>query len=287
MSTKLIGRKEIARAAGLRFLGGEAMAGILMKMLNFDKVNKFYDEMHTLSGIEFIDYLINKLEIKIDISETDLARIPKTGAFVTVSNHPYGGIDGILLLKIISQTRPDFRVMANFLLQRIEPISHLFFGVNPFDDHKTAGSSHRGLRQAIEYLHEGNPLGLFPAGEVSTLQNFGQTIADREWQESALKIIKKANVPVVPVYFSGYNSAIFHFLGLIHPALKTARLPAELFNKKIKPFVSALATPFRYATSRGLRIFSNTAASCDLKHTPWAGSRRRSSQRFSLSHRGM
>lgn len=251
MAVNLIGKKDIAQAAGLRFLGGEAMAGILMKLLNFDKVNQFYDEMHTLSGMEFIDYLIQKLEIKIDISETDLARIPRSGSFITVSNHPYGGIDGILLLKIISHTRPDFRVMANFLLQRIEPISDMFFGVNPFEDHKSASSSLGGIRRALTYLAEGNALGIFPAGEVSTYKSFGQTIADREWQESAMRFIKKSKVPVVPVYFSGYNSAIFHFLGLIHPALKTARLPSELFNKKNKTIKIRIGNPISVRDQAG------------------------------------
>jgi putative hemolysin len=81
-------------------------------------------------------------------------------------------------------------------------------------------------------LGEGTPMGIFPAGEVSTYNEDWTDFADRQWQNSVLKFIKKAEVPIVPVYFQGTNSKIFHILGLIHPLLRTVKLPSELFNKK-------------------------------------------------------
>ena len=121
--------------------------------------------------------------------------------------------------------------MANFLLQKIEPLKNKFLGVNPFEDRKNISST-SGLKEAIRHIKNGNGMGLFPAGEVSSYQTETNNIADREWQMSALKLIKKAQVPVVPIYFQGSNSLLFHLLGFIHPVLRTIKLPSELLNKK-------------------------------------------------------
>jgi putative hemolysin len=133
--------------------------------------------------------------------------------------------------------------MSNFVLNKIEPVSEYMLPVNPFERRKDAKSSLGGVKLALEQLQQGGVLGIFPAGEVSSYNedNFG--ISDREWQYPAMKMIKKAQVPVVPVYFQGSNSRLFHILGLIHPTLRTVRLPAEVFNKKHKKIRIRIGNP--------------------------------------------
>ncbi len=121
--------------------------------------------------------------------------------------------------------------MANFLLKKIVPIKDYFLGVNPFESHKSISST-AGIKEALRHLSDGKPLGLFPAGEVSAYQADSNNVEDKEWGTSVLKMIKKANVPVIPIYFKGSNSLLFHLLGLIHPMLRTVKLPSELLNKK-------------------------------------------------------
>jgi putative hemolysin len=121
--------------------------------------------------------------------------------------------------------------MANFLLKKIVPIKDYFLGVNPFESRKDISSA-GGLKEALRHLSEGKPLGLFPAGEVSAYQADSNTIEDKEWSASVLKLIRKANVPVIPIYFKGSNSFLFQILGMIHPMLRTVKLPSELLNKK-------------------------------------------------------
>jgi len=219
-----------------------------MTLLRINKLNKLYDEDFDYEGIEFIDELISKLEIEYEVRDEELKRIPATGPFIVVANHPYGGIDGMLLAKVISAIRPDIKIMANFLIQRIEPISDFFLPVNPFEDRKGEASSIAGIKMSFQHLHEGNVLGLFPAGEVSSYNqdNFG--ITDREWQTPALKMIKSARVPVVPVYFEGTNSRLFHILGLIHPSLRTVKLPSEIFNKRHKKIRIRIGNPITVKT---------------------------------------
>ena len=243
MAKKLIDTDELLKAAKLNKPGSANVGRVLMTLLRINKINRLYDEVHGNNGIDFIDELIDKLELEYEIREEEIARIPMEGPFITVSNHPFGGIDGILLLKIIAARRPDIKLLANYLLHRVEPISEYILPVNPFEEKKESASSIKGIKMALQHLNEGGVLGLFPAGEVSSYNqdNFGKT--DRQWQVPALKMIHKASVPVVPIYFEGSNSRIFHILGLIHPALRTVKLPSEIFNKRHKKIRIRIGNP--------------------------------------------
>jgi len=240
---KLIETDELVNAAKLNRFGGAPVGRVLMTLLRINKINKLYEEVNEKWGIEFIDGLIGKLELEYEVREEELERIPKSGAFITVSNHPFGGIDGLLLVKVISRVRPDIKLLANFLLQRLEPFSEFMLPVNPFEKRKDRVSSISGIKMAFQHLEEGGILGFFPAGEVSSYNqdNFGKT--DRQWQTPALKMIRKARVPVVPVYFEGTNSRIFHLLGLIHPSLRTVKLPSEVLNKRHRKIRIRIGNP--------------------------------------------
>jgi len=226
----------------MHYLGGEYFARLLMHLLRFNQLNKLYDNISDKKGIESINGIIQYLNVTLDFDEKDLKKLPANGSFITVSNHPYGGIDGILLIKLLSMVRSDHKVIANFLLKKVEPISDYFLAVNPFENNPGAGSSIGGLKTALDHLNNGGVLSFFPAGEVST--NYAsKIITDREWLYSALRFIKKAHVPVVPIYFHGSNSRLFHLLGQIHPSLRTAKLPSEILNKKDKTIKIRIGNP--------------------------------------------
>jgi putative hemolysin len=230
---KLLDRKILSNAAGLHGLGGEMVSRFLMEVMQLKKINKLYALSEETEGMEFITTVINSLELKYEISEDDLKRIPASGAFITISNNPYGGIDGLLLIKIISEIRPDYKILANFLLRRFEHIKDYFLPVNPFENSKEIRDDIKDMKLAYDHLLNGAPLGFFPAGEVSTYQS-DYRIRDRKWDNGAVKFLRKAEVPIIPVYFQGSNSRLYHILGKIHPVLRTAKLASEMFNKKNK-----------------------------------------------------
>ena len=161
----LVNSKEVAKAINIDKLGllGTAFGWALMKVLNLDTLNKIYNENKHLSDIEFINSLLDNFEIKFEIPEEDLKRIPKIGPFITISNNPLGGIDGILLLKLLLEHRPDFKILANFLLHRIEPMKPYVMPVNPFEGRKEIKSSIWGFKASLQHLNDGFPLGIFPA----------------------------------------------------------------------------------------------------------------------------
>ena len=227
--------------------GGSLVAKLVMHIMRLNKINKLYSDVYTEDGSVFLEQLIDALGVSVEVSEEDLQKIPQEGAFITVSNHPFGGLDGIILIQLLSKIRPDYKVMANFLLKKIEPIKDYFLGVNPFESRKDISSA-GGLKEALRHLSAGKPLGLFPAGEVSAYQADSNSVEDREWSASVLKLIRKANVPVIPIYFKGSNSLLFQVLGLIHPMLRTVKLPSELLNKKNRVIKLRIGNPISVET---------------------------------------
>ncbi len=229
----LVSAKEVSKAINLDKYGffGTFVGWILMKVLKISTLNRIYNRNKHLTNVEFLDGILDEFQIKFEIPEEDLKRLPKEGAYITVSNHPLGGIDGILLLKLMLEQREDFKIIANFLLHRIEPMKPYIMPVNPFEDRKDAKSSVSGFKNAIMHLREGHPLGLFPAGEVSTYRD-GKLVVDRPWEEAAMKLAQKANVPIVPIYFHAKNSKLFYKLSKISDTFRTAKLPSELLTQK-------------------------------------------------------
>jgi len=227
---KVITTEEFAKATKLDKLNMPGLAALLMELMKINQVNELFAQAQPKQGPDFVDAILAGCGIDIEFDEKELKNIPKTGSFIAIANHPYGGIEGMVLLKILCMVRPDAKLMANFLLKKIPNLADYFVAVNPFEniDHS---SSISGLKTTLELLGNGTPIGIFPAGEVSTFKVDKKQVTDRMWHPVVGKIIAKAKVPVVPIYFHGNNGLLFNLLSLIHPALRTAKLPSELFNK--------------------------------------------------------
>jgi len=229
----IVSAREVAKVMNLQRFGflGNSIGWLILKTTKLSRINREYDKRKNLNGIDFIDSILNEFEIDFDIPEKDLKRIPKEGAFITVSNHPLGGIDGMILMKVLLNKRPDYKVIANFLLHRLDPLKPYILPVNPFEDHKDAKSSLGGMKKSIAHLKAGHALGIFPAGEVSTNKD-NNLIVDKPWEPSAMKLIQKSKVPVLPIYFHAKNSLFFYRLAGMSDVLRTAKLPSEMLSQK-------------------------------------------------------
>ena len=244
----LVTAKEVAKTINADKYGvfGTFCGWLLMKSLKISTINKIYDKNKHLQDVAFLNGILDELQIKFEIPEEDFKRLPKEGAYITISNHPLGGIDGVLLLKLMLEREPDFKIIANFLLHRIEPMKKYIMPVNPFENHKDAKSSVIGIKETLRHLSDGKPLGMFPAGEVSTYKD-GRIVVDKAWEEGAIKVIRKAQVPVVPIYFHAKNSRFFYFLSKINPILRTAKLPSEVFSQKNRVIKVRIGKPISVA----------------------------------------
>lgn len=226
----LISKENFSQATGLSNIPIPGLTSALMKMMKIDEFNNIITNSHGLEGAPFADHLLKTLGISIELSDEDIANIPKDGAFIAIANHPFGGIESLALLSNLGKFRPDTLFMGNFLLKKIPNLEKCIIAVNPFEKIQDS-SSISGLKITLNALANGTPVAIFPAGEVSSYKFKKNEITDREWHPVVGKIISKANVPILPVYFHGNNGMFFSLLKLIHPSLQTAKLISELFNK--------------------------------------------------------
>ena len=213
-----------------------------MNALGFRKINKLYSPSADLKNREFTEDMLRIYNTTFDVDDNELNNIPKDGPFMIVSNHPFGAMEGIILYHVISKVRPDFKVMANFILSYIPNLKDVFFAVNPFSDNPEWKSSVNGIKASLQQLKEGHGLGVFPAGEVSRYHGHDYP-DDIAWAPSIAKIIQKTNVPVIPVYFDGTNSRMFYFCSKINSFLATLRLVRELLNKRNTKIVMKIGKP--------------------------------------------
>lgn len=240
---KIVHKADLINVIGKDNIFTRALSSIAMGVLGFNKINKLYSPSAELEGNVFTEHMLNMYGITYDNSDCELSAIPKEGPFVIVSNHPFGAIEGIILYDAIARVRPDFKVMANFILSYIPNLKNVFIPVNPFTNNPEWGSSMGGIKAAMEHLSKGNGLGIFPAGEVSRYYDGGQRPKDLEWAVTIAKLVKKSSVPVIPVYFDGKNSNLFYRLAKLHSLIGTAMLPREMLNKRNKHIIMKIGKP--------------------------------------------
>ncbi|MCG6551682.1 MAG: 1-acyl-sn-glycerol-3-phosphate acyltransferase [Candidatus Magnetominusculus sp. LBB02] len=175
----------------------------LERLMSFDRLNKLYGQLP--SGGCFISKTLQALDVKYDISENDIRHIPATGPAVVVANHPFGGIEGLIIASVLRAVRPDVKIMANYLLSYIPDIADMFFFVDPFKKKASYRMNVKSLRDTISWVKQGGMLVVFPAGEVSHFDMQKRVVTDPKWDASIARIIRKTGSPAMPA--SAYGNA--------------------------------------------------------------------------------
>lgn len=237
--TVVISEEQMCGALGLKGKFGHAVARRLMHLLEIDHVNDIQARYASLKGAAFADKVLEDVGVRYEVPDADLANIPEEGGFITISNHHFGSIDGLILTSLVGSRRPGYKILTTFLLALIPSLKEDFLPVDNLSGGKADARSVNGIRMALRHMADGGSIGFFPAGEVATWQRRSKrrggsfsTIQDKPWADNITKLIKRSGLPVVPIYFEGQNSWMFHCMGLIHPRLRTVRLIHELFNKR-------------------------------------------------------
>jgi putative hemolysin len=175
------------------------------------------------------------------IEETPDFEFPRSGPLVVVANHPFGILDPVILAHYAASHRPDVKVMTNALLGAFEQLRPHIIPVNPFGGAEAAKENLAGMKEALRHLRAGGTLVIFPAGEVSRYRP-GRGIEDPAWSSHVGSLVRRTQATVLPVFFPGRNSALFHAAGLIHPRLRTGLLLREFCNRR------GTRTPMRVGT---------------------------------------
>jgi len=201
---------------------------LINKILYISEINDFLTKYNGKMGIPFIDEIFERIDFSYTLSKKDKDKIPSEGRLVIIANHPLGGLDGLVLLKLISEIRPNVKILVNDILLNIDNLNEYFLPIDLFSG-KLQKENLSAINNAVK---NEDAIIVFPSGEVSRFGING--IQDGKWNKGALFFANKFNAPVLPVYIHAKNSMLFYFVSLFSKKLSMFLLPYELFNKKGK-----------------------------------------------------
>ena len=228
------------------------LPGLASKFIPMDRVRDLYLRVQQSPGGFRLERLLAEMRVNIRIDAADQTRIPSTGPVVVVANHPYGMLDGAILTVLLTRIRPDVKVLTNFLLADISELSKHCIFVDPFQTDRSVEANRHSVRHALAWLQQGGMLAIFPAGEVSHWQMPQAQIADPQWNDTAVRLVRRCGASALPVYFCGHNSVGFQVLSLIHPALRTAFLLQEFLQQEGKTVEVRVGSAIENAALAGL-----------------------------------
>jgi putative hemolysin len=203
----------------------------LKRLVHQDEINEILLDGKDLTGAAFIDNALRMMNIRYEVH--DAGNIDLDGRYVIVSNHPLGGLDGLILISYFSKTFPDrgLKVLTNDFLMNLKPIKDIFVPINKFGMVRQDAA-----REIYELFASEKEVLTFPAGLCS--RKVKGKITDLEWKKSSVKKAVESGRDVLPVFFAGQNSNHFYdveilrkFLG-IKFNIGMALLPGEMFKKR-------------------------------------------------------
>jgi len=209
------------------------ISAVIEKVLGLDRLAQIYDGRPPgCTTHEFLQHTLDALGVNLDlVNASNLEEIPRTGPVLIVANHPLGGLEGVAISKVISDVRPDLKVLTNELLRSVPELADIFIGVDILSSDAAAGNV-SSIKQVHKHLKNGGAVLIFPAGMVSTYEHGHRRIQDRAWNRLTGQLLKRYQATCLPVHVGGTNSWLFYAAGMIHPRLRTAMLPRQLANKQ-------------------------------------------------------
>jgi putative hemolysin len=203
----------------------------LKRIVHQDDLNNFLRIYGHLKDSELIAAGLTHFEIKYNVTGTE--NIPETGRYIFVSNHPLGGLDGLVFIYELSRHFTDIKFPVNDILTSIENFSGIFLPVN-----KHGAQGKDAARRIEEAYSSSGQILYFPAGLCSRKKR--GIIKDLPWHKSFISKAVQHKRDIVPAYFSGRNSDFFYNLSNarkllgIKANIEMLYLADEMFRQKDK-----------------------------------------------------
>jgi len=156
--------------------------------------------------------------------------VPAGAPLVIVANHPFGIGDGIAVLALAEQLDRPYRILANSDFLKVPEIRHLALPID-FSETRDAVKTNLASRSlARRLLREGVTIVVFPAGGVATAEHPAGKAEELPWKAFTARLIQQAEAAVLPVYFEGQNSPLFHLVSRYSLTVRLALMVSELRN---------------------------------------------------------
>lgn len=245
-----------SRAPGIyRYIPDFVLTG-LERLIKQDEMNVILQETRGMTGATFCQGVLKHLDITYKINGLEnlpSSNDPASWRVLFVCNHPLGGLDGMTLIKFLTELSPekDMRFIVNDLLMHIEPLQNVFLPVNTV----SRKQSKQGARD-IDAVMRGNlPVAIFPAGLCSRLVK--GHITDLTWNKMFINKARQYERNIIPLYFEGKNSGFFYKFAKLRKMLRIpinlemALLPREVFRNKGSQFTISIGKAIPWETLRG------------------------------------
>jgi putative hemolysin len=210
------------------------LPGFAGKLIALEEARELYRRVNSAPHGFRLEALLAEMKITLDVPSADLDRIPVKGPLVVVANHPFGVLDGAALAVLVSRVRPDVKILANSVLESVPELREHCIFVDPFRTPSSTSKNVKPFKHALEWVHRGGALAVFPSGEVSQWNVREAQVTDPAWNTLAARLISETGASALPVFFGGRNSVTFQVLGLINPWLRTLFLLQEFLQQREK-----------------------------------------------------
>jgi putative hemolysin len=234
--------------------------GALRRLLHEQDFIAFASRYPHLQGLEFVEQVLDYFNFRYSVRDNEIERIPTSGRIVIIANHPIGSLDGLALLKLVSDIRSDVKVVANQLLMALEPLHNLLLPVN----NMSGGTERRALDNIQRHLAAEGALILFPSGEVSRLRPEG--IRDGKWHNGFLRFASNAKAPILPIFIDGRNSALFYGASMLYKPLATMLLVKEMFKQQRKKLEMRIGEQIPYEAFANMALETQAKVKLFKKH---------------------
>ncbi|NKI17732.1 lysophospholipid acyltransferase family protein [Spongiibacter sp. KMU-166] len=249
------------------------LSALLKYLFHEAEFKQFERDYPHLQGLDFVEQALDYFDFGYAISALDKERIPVSGRVVIISNHPIGSLDGLALLKLVSEVRSDVKVVANELLYALKPLRSMLLPVDNMSGKRNRRENLQAIHQHIE--GEGAVI-IFPAGEVSRVSPSG--IRDGRWRNGFIKFAERANAPILPVHISARNSVFFYALSLLAKPLSTLWLIREMFKQNNRTVRVSIGPMIDANIYKQLPLTAPAKVRLFKKHVYKLGKRKRSGE---------
>jgi len=231
-----LARRDTTRGRILAFAGP-----LLDRLLGIRAMRRFYED-HQLAGLaagEFCERAVQGLGVQVNIKGEGLDAVPAEGPVLVVCNHPYGGMEAVIVMGELLKVRRDVKVLGNSALRVFRELQSVLIYTDPLHPGQKNLAS---LRKSLAQLRAGGLLVVFPAGRVSYYRKDLKRITDHEWSRVVGHLARHSGASVLPIYISGTNSRLFLIMGYLYARLKMLMLPREMLklNNQQVDFVTGL-----------------------------------------------
>ena len=242
---------------------------ILKRLIHQNEINDFLTLNEGTTGCDFIDLVFDYFNFSYSVSARDKANIPASGRVVIFANHPIGSLDGLAILRLVSEVRSDVKIVANDMLSHVSSLQNMLIPL----DNMTGGNARRSYKRVLEALELEQAVIIFPAGEVSRARPTG--VKDTLWRPGFLHFARKTNAPILPIHIGAKNSFLFYSASMVFKPLGTALLAREMFNKRSRTIKFSIGETIRASALESKSLHDRTLVRRLKKHLYKIGSRRR------------